>query len=73
MTKTAKRHRKAGYTDKRASQELGVKLKREARDVKNDLVDRKALAYRDNAAIPMPDHMTAWAKSIEAKGASPST
>ena len=35
------RRKKAGYSDKRKSQELATKLETEARDIKNGLADRK--------------------------------
>jgi integrase len=63
------RHRKAGFTDKKATQALGVKLEQEAKEIKNGMGDRKAMAYRDHEAKPLDEHMTLWAKSLEAKGA----
>jgi integrase len=58
------RRKKAGYTDKRASQELATKLETEARKIRDGLGDRKDIAYRDHGKRPLSEHVADWRQDM---------
>ena len=60
-----------GCTDKRATEELAHAAEAKAAKIRAGLVDPKELAYRDHAARPLAEHLTAWAESLASKGATP--
>ena len=64
-----KRRKKTGTHDKSVTERRARELENQVYLRVEGLIDPKAEAYRDNAAVPLADHLTAWAKSIEAKGA----
>ena len=66
-----KRRKKVGYTDKRESERLGMKLEERACKIRDGLVDPKAEAYRDHAARPLSVHLADWTKDLDAKGTTP--
>jgi site-specific recombinase XerD len=63
------RRKKKGYTDKRETQELAVKLEKEARKIRNGEIDPKELAYARHGKTPLTDHLEDFRKSILAEGA----
>ena len=64
-----KRRKKQGYTDKRETQELAVKLEKEARKIRNGEIDPKEQAYVGHGKMPIHDHLEDFQKSIRGKGA----
>lgn len=62
------RRKKKGYTDKRASQELAVKLETEARKIKNGQIDPRDLAYQKHEAKPLAEHAADYGRYLAAKG-----
>ena len=64
-----KRRKKQGYTDKRETQELAVKLEKRARKIKNGEIDPKDEAYRDHEKTPLTNHLEDFQRSVQGKGA----
>jgi integrase len=66
-----KRRKKKGYTDKRESERLGMKLEERARKIRNGEIDPKDEKYRDHEGIPLVDHLEDFKRSVRGKGATP--
>ena len=62
------RRKKTGYTDKRESQRLAVKLEDQARRIRDGLDDPKDKAYRDHEAKALADHVDDYERYLLAKG-----
>jgi integrase len=63
-----KRRKKMGYTDKRESQKLAVRLEDECRKVKNGDINPKDRAYRDHETKPLAGHLEDFSQYLLAKG-----
>jgi integrase len=57
-----------GCSDRRVTEDIARDKESEAARIRGGL-DPKELGYRSHAAIPLSDHITAWAQSLEAKSA----
>ena len=66
-----KRRKKAGYSDKRESERLGMKLEERASKIRDGTADPAAEAYRDHGKRPLSDHLADWTKALDAKGTTP--
>ena len=65
------RRKKKGYTDKRESERLGMRLEETARKIRNGDIDPKAQAYQGHEAKPLTDHLEDFKRSVRGKGATP--
>ena len=65
-----KRRKKKGYTDKRESERLGMKLEERARKILNGDIDPKDEKYRDHEAVALTDHLEDFKRSLRGKGSS---
>jgi integrase len=66
-----KRRKKKGYTDKRESERLGMKLEERARKIRNGDIDPKDEKYREHEAVPLVYHLEDFKRSVRGKGATP--
>jgi hypothetical protein len=66
-----KRRKKKGYTDKRESERLGMKLEERARKIRNGDIDPKDEKYREHEAVPLVNHLEDFKRSVRGKGATP--
>jgi integrase len=66
-----RRHKRTGFESKQASKDLAAKLEKEAREIREGLVDPKKIAHRDAARQPISSHVTAWLNSLAAENATP--
>jgi integrase len=64
-----KRRKKKGYTDKRESERLGMKLEERARKIRNGDINPKDERYRDHEAVLLTDHLEDFKRSVRGKGA----
>ena len=55
-----KRRKKKGYTDKRESEKLGMRLEDRARKIRDGSIDPKDESYGDHANRPLADHVADW-------------
>jgi integrase len=71
MDETGRRRKRVAYHDKRDSDRLAMRLEERADKIRDGTIDQKAEQYRDHNMLPLADHLTAWAKSMESKGSTP--
>jgi integrase len=64
-----KRRKKKGYTDKRESERLGMKLEERARKIRNGDIDPKDEKYREHEGVPLVNHLEDFKRSVRGKGA----
>src|SRR6516165_5786479 len=63
-----KRRKKKGYTDRRESERLGMKLEERARKILNGDINPKDERYRDHEAVVLTDHLEDFKRSLRGKG-----
>jgi len=64
-----KRRKKTGYTHKGETMKLAMRLEDRGDKVRDGTIDPKDELYRDHDRRPIADHLDAWFKALEAKGA----
>ncbi len=65
-----KRRKKMGYSDKRESERLAVKLEETAKKIKDGMIDPRDLAYHKHEGRPLAEHVDDFGRYLTAKGGS---